>query len=180
MERDRRVAGIVGFFILLAYIVLAYMFTDSKVIVVSAEIVAGIAVIGIAVFMFPLLRKYGKGLANFYLSSKFVEGALMVVAGIFFLFSGSWLFEMRDPIYVVHAFIFIFSAAAFYVLLYRSKIIPRWISVWGVVACVSLLIGNALEIFYTYDLLKLFYLLIILNEFFLAGWLIFRGFDKRV
>ena len=172
----RKIAVVVGFFILLAYIVLAYMFTDSKLIVVPSEVVAGLAVIGCAGLMYPFLRSSGEGLAFGYISLKFVEGFLMIVAGLFFLSSGV-LFDMRNPIYVWHAFIFIFSAFAFYVLLYRSRIIPRWISVWGVVACVSLLIGSVLELFFSYQLLKLFYILIMANEVFLAGWLIVRGFN---
>lgn len=178
MKRERKVAVLVGFFILLAYIVLAYMFTDSKLIVVPSEIIAGLSVIGIAVLMFPLLKKYGKGLSLFYLSLKGVEGMMMIVAGILFSFSG-FLFEIRDPLYVVHAYIFIFSAFAFYVLLYRSRVVARWISVWGIVACGFLLLGNLLELFFVSEWLKLFYILIILNEFFLAGWLIFRGFDLK-
>jgi hypothetical protein len=179
MNKDRKIAIIVGALILIAYAVLANSITDSKIIVMFFEVISGLAVIGIAAFMFPFFKSYDKKITFLYAIGKYIEGLLMVVAGIFFLLPfTSTLFGARDPIYLIHTYIFILSAALFYYLFYKSELVPRWISVWGFIAVISLLIGNLLEIFYTSPLLKLFYLLIILNEIFLAIWLMVKGFKK--
>jgi hypothetical protein len=101
----------------------------------------------------------------------------MVIVGLLFL--SSQLKSLRDPIYVVHAYIFILSAFIFYVLLFKTKIIPKWISIWGMMGSVLLLIGNLLEIITTPAtfILAITYGPIVLNEIVLALWLIIIGFD---
>ena len=180
MKSNRKNAAIVGILILIAYAVLANAITESKIIVMLSEVISGIAVIGIAVLMFPIFKPRSKKLTLSYLFLKAIEGALMIIAGIFFLSLNVSLFEARDPIYVIHTYIFIVSAFTFYVLLYKSKVIPRFISVWGLIAAVLLLIANLLEI--SIDtlpviLLAIGYSPIILNEVFLAIWLMVKGFD---
>ena len=94
------------------------------------------------------------------------------------LSNSSSLLGIRDLIYISHAYFFIPASMLLYYLLYKSKLIPRFISVWGVIALISLLIGNLLEITgNTYQMIKLFYPLIMLNEVFLAIWLISKGFS---
>ena len=47
-----------------------------------ADIISGLSVIGIAVLMFPLFRGSDRPLPPAYLVLKFIEGVLMIVAGI--------------------------------------------------------------------------------------------------
>ncbi len=102
----------------------------------------------------------------------------MIIAGILLLSSSSLLLGIRDFIQVSHAYFFILASLFFYYLLYQSKLIPRFISVWGVIALVSLLIGNLLEITgNTHPMIMLFFPLIMLNEIFLAIWLMVKGFN---
>ncbi len=174
----RKTAIIVGALILIAYGVLASSITESKITVMLFEVISGIAVIGIAVLMFPLFKPYNKGLTLSYLFLKTIEGALMIIAGILFLSINPSLFGARDGIYVTHAYIFILIAFMFYYLLYQSKLIPRFISVWGFIALISLLIVNLLEITgHSPAMSELLYLPIASNEVFLAVWLIVRGFN---
>ena len=100
----------------------------------------------------------------------------MIIAGIMFL--SPLLLGARDWIYMVHTYIFILSALLFYYLLYRSKLIPRFISVWGVIAIILLLMVNLLEITgYSHPMLIYLYLPIVSNEVFLAVWLMVKGFN---
>jgi len=176
---QRKSAIIVGALILIAYDVLISGTLELKIIVMLLELISGVAVIAIAVIMFPILKPYNERLTVGYVVFKFIEGFLMIIAGIIFLSHSTSLLEVRDWIYVSHAYIFILGALIFYYLLYQSKLIPRFISVWGVIALILLLVGNLLEIMGLSPAMLIFlYLPIMLNEVFLAIWLIVKGFNE--
>ena len=171
-------AIIVGVLILIAYTVL-FSGTLEALIVMLLELISGVAVIGIAVIMFPILKPYNKGLTLGYVVCKVVEGAILIIGGILLLSLSTTLLEVRDWIYVSQAYIFILGALIFYYLLYQSKLIPRFISVWGVIAAIMLLVGNLLEIMgFSPEMLIFLFLPIMLNEVFLAIWLIVKGFNE--
>ena len=68
------------------------------------------------------------------------------------------------------------GALVFYYLLYRMKLIPRFISIWGFIAAVLVLI---LIVSNGETVINLIFVLpIILNEIFLGIWLIVRGFGE--
>ena len=173
-------AVLAGVFILVAYGVLASIFTQSKIIVMLADSVSGIAVIGIALLMFPLLKDISKKFTLTYLFLKIFEGGLMIAGGIFFMVNS--LQFIRDWIYNgVHLYSFIISGYIFYYLLYKSLIVPRFISVWGVIAILSMLVTTILKTMgFSNSVLDSMLLLIITNEVFLAVWLIVKGFNKSV
>ncbi|MEN7981936.1 MAG: DUF4386 domain-containing protein [Nanoarchaeota archaeon] len=174
MKPNRKTAIIVGALILIAYGVLVSIITQSKIPVMIADVISGFAVIGIAVLIFPFFKISNK-LRITYLSLKIVEGTLMVIGGILFLINSS----MRDWIYSgIHLYVFIVSAFIFYYLLYKSKIVPRFISVWGAIAIFSLLLITILNLInFSYPPLEFLLILIITNEVFLAIWLMIKGFN---
>jgi len=174
---QRRSSIIVGALILIAYAVL-FSGGLEALIVMLLELISGVAVIGIAVIIFPILKPHNEKLDIGYLVIKIIEGGVMIIAGIMFLSQNTLLLEIRDWIYVSHAYIFILSALIFYYLLYQLKLIPRFISVWGVIAVIILLVGNLLEIMGISPVMLIFlFLPIMLNEVFLAIWLIVKGFN---
>lgn len=180
MNKNRKTAITVGLLILIAYCVLASTITESKILVMFFEVISGIAVIGISVLMFPIFKHYNNRVTFSYLILKIIEGSLMIIAGILFLSSSDVLLGARVSIYVSHTYIFIISAFMFYYLLYKSKIIPQWVSVWGVIAVILLLILNLLEITNSTIpklILGLGYSQIMLNEVFLAIWFMVKGFN---
>jgi hypothetical protein len=68
-----------------------------------------------------------------------------------------------------------------YVFLYRSRLVPRFISVWGFIAVVSMLTWNMVEAFgLSISAAMVFVLPIILNEIFLGLWLLVKGFSSPV
>ena len=177
---QRKSAVIVGVLILVAYAVLFSSGLEA-LIVMLIELISGVAVIGIAVIMFPILKTYNEKLDLGYIIIKIIEGGVMIIAGIMFLSQNTLLLEIRDWIYVSHAYIFILGALILYYLLYQSKLVPRFISVWGVIAVIMLLVGNLLEIMGISPAMLIFlFLPIMLNEVFLAIWLIAKGFNADV
>ncbi len=176
MSKNRKTAILVGILILLAYSILGTNNPDAKMQGMILELISGFSVIGIAILMFPFLEPYGKKTSLWYLALKGVEGLLMVIAGVLFLIHTTSLLELRDQIYLIHGYIFAIPALLFYYLLYKSKLIPRWLSVWGGVASVILIIVNILELMEVIPRLEILYLPIVLNEVVLAIWLMVKGF----
>ncbi len=180
MDKNRIKAIIVGALIIFAYAVLASTVVDSKLIVTIAEVLSGLAVIGIAVIMYPLFKPYSKSVSIGYFIGRSIEGGLMVIAGVLFITSST--LKLYDQIYLVHTYIFIVSALLFYYLLFKSKLVPRFLSIWGFIAAILLLIptligatGNAVPMIANIIGLTP----IILNEFTLAIWLIVKGFNTQ-
>ena len=177
MTSNRKIAIIVGVLILVAYSLLGSDNPDAKILGMFLEAISGLAVIVIAILMFPLFRPYNNKASFWYIVSRGIEGGLMIVAGILFLSHSALLLEIRDGIYVGHAYIFAVAALIFYYLLYQSKLIPRWISVWGVIASILLILVNLLEGMGIVSAQMILYLPIILNEVVLAIWLMVKGFN---
>jgi hypothetical protein len=171
-------AFLVGILILVAYGVLASSLTKSKIIVMIADVISGLAVIEIAVLMFPFFKQLNKYLSLGYLILKYTEGILMIMAGLLFLSTS--LQYMRDTIYNnVHIYVFIISGFMFYYLFYKSKLVPKFISVWGAFGIFALLVSTLLNLVNIHYLIIDYLLsLIITNEVFLAIWLMIKGFNK--
>ena len=165
---------LVGIFILVAYGVLASSITQSKIIVMIADVISGFAVIGIAVLMYPIFKMY-KYQSFSYLLLKYVEGTLMIIGGVLFL--NASLQHFRDFIYNnIHIYFFIVSAFIFYYLLYKTRAVPRFISIWGATGIFALLVSTLLKLMnITYPVIDYLLILIITNEIFLAVWLMTKG-----
>ncbi len=169
---------LVGLLILLAYAVLASGFTDSKVIVLVCEAFSGIAVMAIAVLMLPFFKSFNKKLSLFYLLGKISEGMMMIIAGFLFVSETTNSLLIRDQIYSVHGYVFALSAFVFYYLLYKTKLIPNWLSIWGMIAVVLLTLANVLVAMGLPLWVMILSLPIMVNEVVLALWLMIKGFNK--
>ena len=66
--------------------------------------------------------------------------------------------------------------SVFYYLLFKTKLVPRFISIWGFIATVMMVIAVLLMIFDRSSSMMLF-IPMGLNQIFLAGWLIVKGFN---
>jgi hypothetical protein len=173
-------AILVGVFILVAYGVLVSSITESKIVVMFADVISGLAVIGIAVLMYPLFKETNKQFSKGYLILKYVEGILMIIGGILFLSTS--LQYTRSIIYEgFHVYVFIISAFMFYYLLYKSELVPKFISIWGALGIFALLVSTILQLVdINYPMLDYLLVLIITNEVFLAIWLMIKGFNESV
>jgi hypothetical protein len=165
------------------------------------ELVNAAAVVGIAVMMFSIFARYSEVLARAYVAYRVVEAAVIAVAVISPLaliavsqeFAGAGssdasglealgvaLVALRGHTAGLLIPVFFgLGAVIFYWLLYRSRIVPRFISVWGLISVALILAFNLAETFgITIDIALVLALPMILNEIFLGIWLIVRGFDR--
>ena len=71
----------------------------------------------------------------------------------------------------------------FYLVLYRGRLVPRWISIWGLIAIIPYAIPVFLTLFATGDIGPTSTTTVLLDaplgiqEIVLAVWLIVKGFD---
>ncbi len=180
---------------------LAAINSDKARIVVGAlfEFVNDAAVIGIAVLLFPFLKRAGEGLALWYVGMRILEGGMFVVASAVVLSIpelGNGIAETIDPDFTrlddvrllalgeytgastMATVAFLAGAILLYVLLYRSRLVPRFIAVWGfaAVACVIAVNLLAPDITDASGPVVLLVVPMVANEIFLAVWLIVKGF----
>lgn len=168
---------------------------------VLLELINGIAVVGIGVLIFPIFKKHSEALALGYVAARVIEGVIIIAAAIspLALIALSQEYVAAGPADASHleaagtAFLaartvlagqllgifFGLAALVFFYLLYRSQLVPRFISVWGLIAAVLVLAWNLLETFgISVSFGMILALPIILNEVFLGIWLIVRGFSS--
>jgi hypothetical protein len=175
---------------------------ETQVIIgVLLELVNCIAVVGIAVLLFPILKRLNEALALGYVGFRVVEATILFVAVIsplllvtlsqeyaaagapdasYFQTLGTLVIAARAHLAgLLVPVLFSLGAVLLYYFLYQSKLVPRFISVWGFIAVALLFTWNLLETFgISISAGMIFGLPIILNEIFLGIWLIAKGFNS--
>ena len=175
---------------------------ETQVIIgVLLELINVVAIVGIAVMMFPIFKKYDEALALGYVAFRIIESVAIIASDIsplslltlsqeygkagapdvsYFQTLGTLFMSARAHwTGLMLGIFFSLGALLFYYLLYQSKLVPRFISVWGLIAVVLVLAMNLLETFgISISAGIIFGLPIILNEIFLGIWLIVKGFNS--
>jgi len=160
---------------------------------------------GIAVMLYPILRKHDEGLALGSVGFRLIEAVFYIVAalGVLSLVSlsqdyasaGSPTASSYEILaasmhsvaiwagFVLGVLSFCLGALMYYYVFYQSKLIPRWLSVWGLIA-IALLLTMVLSIMFEEGPVKepsgirmLLAVPIALQEMVLAVWLIVKGFN---
>ena len=185
---------------------LVQMAADKNLIVLGAllKLVAAAASAGIAIALYPALRKHNEGLALGSVGFRLVEAVFYSVGalGLLSLLSlgqeyasagsqaaptlqvlGTSILAVRNWAgFVVGVTFFCLGAAMYYYVLYRSRLIPRWLSAWGL-AGLALLFSMVLSIAFGESssgpsgMQLLLAIPIGLQEMVLAVWLIVKGFN---
>lgn len=177
----------------------------------QAQIIVGIilmalvhtfANIALPVLMLPVLKPNHKYLAYGYLSSAIAATLILVVGTLFLLLllplseqyvkAGSTMtsnFETmgillkKAGFFAYHMGMALWSIGGlmFVSALYKSKLIPRGMSVWGIIGYIVLLTGSVLEIYEHRDVVDIVSVIPGgLFEITLSIWLIVKGFNKSV
>lgn len=165
------------------------------------QIVSGCASAGIAISLYPVLRSRGNGLAVGAVGFRVMEGVLYLIGAVAVLLlvslsqdfsaardpasssfqvAGSLLRDARDQASLAGVIAFYVGATMYYWLFYRSQLIPRWLSGWGLAGTALGLVAALLVLFqatsYMSTVQVVLNLPIGVNEVVLAVWLIVRGF----
>ena len=164
---------------------------------VILELVNVVSVLGIAAMFYPAFKKHNEGIAIAYFGNRVIEAIICTAATIPPLLMitlsseysivefnnvnemGSIIIALRNYLvdfYVL--FFFTISAALHYYLFLKSRLIPRWISIWGIISLVGIILANVFNLFsFGIGIGMVLALPIILNEIFLGVWLIVKGFN---
>jgi hypothetical protein len=182
---------------------LAYAAGHTGAVATGALLVLamGMSLALVPVVLFPVLRRIDEVLATGYLIIRgAVEGATYVIVAIAWLLLvpladtmsagpgtaspegvqlGTLVLD-ADGASAVMSLVFCLGGALFYLLLYRSRIVPRWIATWGLIG-VPLYAGAYLLAMYglvgiNSAEVNLLTLPLAVQEMVLAVWMIARGF----
>jgi len=178
---------------------------DGQVAIgVLLGLVAAFAAPGIAIALFPVLRRFGEGLALGSVGFRIIEGVFYAL-GILILLSLSTLSQefvdagapgdqhfttLGDSMLAqYHGLVdaglllaFGVGGLLYYLVFYRSRLIPTWLSVWGIGGVVLLMVAAVLIIFGAITPLSVGQIALAVpigvQEMVLAVWLIVKGFNR--
>jgi len=184
---------------------LSKLFESKNMVITGAlfEFIWAATCAGIAIGLYPLLRKYNRSLALGAVSFRVVEGVFVligtlsmlslltlsqefVVAGApsasSFQTSGTLLLALRDwSLNVVGPLAFGLGALTYYVILCKSMLLPRWLSGWGIFGIVVSLAATVVAAFthdFGVDTVNTYLNIPIgVQEMVLAVWLLIKGFN---
>jgi hypothetical protein len=176
---------------------------ESKVIIRALlEFLLAVAVASIAIAIYPVLKRLNEGLALGYVIARTVEGLLFTIgvislltlltlgrefliagapAASYFQTSGTLLQAVREwGGGVCSTIVFSLGSLMFYYLLYKSKLIPQWLSGWGLAGATLYLLSGFCPLF-GHDSRSTIYLILEaplgVQEIVMAVWLIVKGFN---
>jgi hypothetical protein len=170
-------------------------------------IIGGLCASGIAISLYPVLKNFNPALALGAVGFRITEGVLRIVSisfmlglitlsqlfvkagapeSSYFQTLGALLKELRNWVGggVGSLLAFSVGCSLYYIIFYRTKLVPRWISVWGLIFGISGIVSCALVStgliapFGTEQVVMVAPMLP--QELVLAVWLIVKGFNPSV
>jgi hypothetical protein len=160
----------------------------------------GISLMTMTVFLYPIFRIDSEELAmGMVLFRGALEGIYYLLSTLGFLVlvllgneyiaagadsaalqsMGNVLYWFQGRLAPTGTILFLIGAVCLYISFYRTRLIPRWLSVWGFIGVV-LYMASALLKFFNMDSGIGFYLEMVLapQEMVMAAWLIVKGFNR--
>lgn len=182
---------------------LSQIFPNKSQVIVGMliELINDAAVIGIPIMLFPILKNYSERLALGYFGFRIIESMVLIFSktsllslitlsqayiaegspeSSFFQTFGAVALAERDWASQIQVVFFVLSALIFYYVLYQTKLLPRWLSIWGFIAVASLIAANVLpvpDLTQGFHPAQLLFMPIFLSEILVAIWLIVKGFN---
>lgn len=142
---------------------------ENKVVgAVLLELVLAVSLIGIGVLMFPVFKRHGEGFALGYAGIRLVEAIFIIVASVCLLAMltmgggyasgdldttgveamGALLMGLREWAFVIGTLVFLgLGAMTLNYLFYVSRLIPRWLSIWGLIGGAGVLLYGVWGLF---------------------------------
>ena len=162
--------------------------------------------IGFALLLYHILSKYSKGLAIGFVSFRVIAGVFQIVGvialpifillsqefiesttpeALHFQFFGDVLKLGRDLANHVGVMLAtgLGNLILFYIF-YKTKLIPRWLSSWGLIGNTLAMLASFLILFQLIDVISSHFIVLtiplVIQEIVLAIWLIVKGFNLSV
>jgi hypothetical protein len=175
----------------------------QMILFTAIKLFMGFACAGIGLALYPILKKFNEGLAFGAAGFRVIEGMTSVVGALLYIVllalsqefvkagaPASSYFQTADVLIntginwfrdVAMLLAFGIGALMYYVVFYQSKLVPRWLTVWGLAGITLTIISTLLVMFHLippFGTIQVVLNLVILpQELVLAVWLILKGFD---
>ena len=183
------------------YLTLASTNMNQVIISVIFWLILAVSVMGIGIFMYPILKKYNQEFALSYIGLRLVEAICIIIASIALLSLltvsqeyvagtidisyyqplGTFLLALQNWSFEIGTLIFLGLGGLFlYYPLYKLRLVPNLLSIWGLIGAGCILLYGVLGLFgLTADsmILNLLAAPIAIQEMVFAVWLIFKGFN---
>ena len=166
-------------------------------------IISAFTSVGIAISLYPVLKEWNAGLALGSVIFRTIEAAfyMVVYLGLMSLVTlgqqfttaaaadrtslqaiGDLLVSTREHAGLLAVFAFCLGAFMYYYLFFQSRLIPRWLSGFGIVAIILMMAACVLALFSGNRITSYIPLAapIAVQEMVLAVWLIVKGFNPSV
>ena len=164
---------------------------------ILVDILTALGVIFLGAILFTTLKKQNEKMALTALGFYILEGALLAGSriGTFSLLQlsqeyaaagqpesllvfGKVALEAMDYVGdALHVLAFCLGAILFYILLYQSKVVPRWLSLWGLITVIPVLAGTLTALFNVH-LPFIFFLPYFPFEFVIGIWILVKGVSE--
>jgi hypothetical protein len=176
----------------------------QMIIATLLKFIMGVACAGIGLALYPILKKYNEGLAIGSVGFRIIEGVVDIVGALSlvallalsqeFVKAGapeSSYFQTADVLIntgagwltnVAMLLTWSIGALMYYSVFYQFRLVPRWLSVWGLVGITLVIIGSLLVMFHLIPsagtIQVILNLPIFPQEMVLAVWLIAKGVNS--
>ncbi len=166
---------------------------------IISDLICGASVFAIAVLLFPIFKSFSERVALWYIGQRLTELVGFMISGFLLLTLLSmgqsltkepvtdisnieelarYFRNARGNIQNISLLLYCLGAWPFYGLLFHSKLIPRFISIWGLIGVTLLFIEILSNIFNTSVGGMLIMMPLGINEIFLGIWLIVKGVNS--
>ncbi|WP_409174100.1 DUF4386 domain-containing protein [Brevibacillus fortis] len=161
-----------------------------------------VAYVGIPILMYPILSKHNKGLALGSVAFGIIAGVFIILGVIillllltashefakvgtlhvsYFQTLGGLLRDGRDLVnHVATTLAFVLAMFLFTCIFYQTKLVPRWLSVWGLIGSTFSILASLFFMIRFIGLDAIYMMLnipIAFQQLVLAIWLIMKGFN---
>jgi uncharacterized protein DUF4386 len=163
------------------------------------QLLAAFTSAAIAVTLYPVLRQHAAATALGSVAFRLIEGVFYALSAMGTLIlvslsgqltagasahaSADLVRDLRDAASCVGVLAFCTGATLYYLIFYRSQLIPRWLSLWGLAGTVLCLTAGLLVLFQSIAVLSGTQVVLSLplgvQEMVLAVWLIVKGFSPK-
>ena len=168
------------------------------------QLMAAFTSAAIAISFYPVLRTHAAGMALGSVGFRLIEGVFYALSAVGTLVlvalsdqlsasggigattqaSGELVRDLREAAAVAGVFAFYTGGTLYYLVFFRSRLIPRWLSIWGLAGTTFGAIGALLVLFRAIDTMSgpqvALNVPIGVQEIVLAVWLIWKGFSTTV
>jgi hypothetical protein len=174
---------------------------NQLIIAAGLQLIAALSAFGTATIIYPVLKKHEAGLAITYVGLRLLENVFYILGVVSLLVLitlsqeyastiNASLIPLSSSIMALQGWcltlgtmiIFGIGSITLNYILYRSELVPRWLSVWGLIGAVlvivyGLLVLNGLNPDLVSQSLMVLALPIFAQEMVFAAWLIVKGFN---